>query len=391
MISSSAEQVREAGPEVPLPFIDLAAQQDRIRPAVDAAIRKVLDHGRYIMGPEVEVLEDKLAAFCGAKHAVSCSSGTDALLMVLMAKGIGRGDAVLCPAFTFTATPEVVALLGATPVFTDVQEDTFNVDVNALPAALDAARNAGLKPKALIAIDLFGQPADYDAIEAFAARHGLWILADAAQAYGATYKGRKVGMMGLATATSFFPAKPLGCYGDGGAIFVNDEEMAVVLDSIRVHGKGEHKYDNVRIGINGRLDTIQAAILIEKLKIFADEIDARDRVARSYADALSGIPGIAVPVVPEGYRSVWAQYTLRVPAAKREAMAQGLKQLGIPTAVYYPRALHHQTAYRSYPIPATGLPISERLATQVLSLPMHPYMSEADIARVAKAVAASVG
>jgi len=391
MPSSSVEKVREAKLEAPLPFIDLAAQRDRIRPALDAAIRKVLDHSHYIMGPEVEVLEKNLTTFCGAKHAISCSSGTDALLMVLMAKGIGPGDAVLCPAFTFTATPEVVALLGATPVFSEVLEDTFNVDVNSLPAALDAARKAGLKPKALIAVDLFGQPADYDAIEAFAASHDLWVLADAAQAYGATYKGRKVGTMGLSTATSFFPAKPLGCYGDGGAIFTNDEVMAVVLDSIRVHGKGEDKYDNIRVGINGRLDTIQAAILIEKLKIFADEIDARDHVARSYADALAGIHGIAVPVVPEGYRPVWAQYTLRVPAAKRDAMAQRLKRSGIPTAVYYPRALHHQTAYRSYPVPATGLAVSERLATEVLSLPMHPYMSEADIARVAKAVAASVG
>ncbi|MFM1816571.1 MAG: hypothetical protein RLZ98_3266 [Pseudomonadota bacterium] len=381
MTSSSPEAAQ------PLPFIDLAAQQQRIRPAVDEAIRKVLDHGRYIMGPEVATLEKNLAAFCGAKHAISCSSGTDALLMVLMAKGIGPGDAVICPAFTFTATPEVVALLGATPVFAEVRPDTFNLDVTALPAALEAARKAGLTPKALMAVDLFGQPADYDVIQAFAEKNGLWILADAAQSFGANYKGRRVGTMGTATATSFFPAKPLGCYGDGGAILTDDAELAAVLDSIRIHGKGEDKYDNVRIGINGRLDTMQAAILIEKLKIFGDEIEARDRVAYGYAKALSGIPGVDVPAVPEGFFSVWAQYTLRVPAAARDKLADDLKKAGIPTAVYYPRALHHQTAYRDYPVPSAGLAVSERLATEVISLPMHPYLSDADVARVAKAVA----
>jgi dTDP-4-amino-4,6-dideoxygalactose transaminase len=246
----------------PLALIDLEAQQALIRPQIESAILRVLDHGKYVMGPEVTELERQLSEYTGAAHTLSCSSGTDALLMVLMAKGIGPGDAVLCPAFTFTATPEVIALLGATPVFVDVEPDSFNLDVSKLSEGLQTAKEAGLTPKVVVAVDLFGQPADYDAVEQFASENGLWVLADAAQSFGASYKTRKVGTLGVATGTSFFPAKPLGCYGDGGAIFTDDAELADVLDSIRVHGKGTEKYDNVRIGVNGRLDTIQAAILI---------------------------------------------------------------------------------------------------------------------------------
>ena len=367
---------RETEPPAPLAFIDLAAQQARIRPELDKAIARVLEHGKYIMGPEVRTFEQDLTAFSGAAHAVSCSSGTDALLMVLMAQDIGPGDAVICPAFTFTATPEVIALLGATPVFADVREDTFNLDPDGLEAACDTAKAAGLTPRAIMAVDLFGLPADYDAIERFAEAHGMWVLDDAAQGFGAAYKDRKVGKLGIATATSFFPAKPLGCYGDGGAILTDDDDLAARLESIRVHGKGTDKYDNVRIGINGRLDTLQAAILIEKLKIFADEVEERNKVASRYNTALSGNNGIALPVIPNGLTSVWAQYTLRVPAERRDPLAASLKAQGVPTAIYYPKPLHHQTAYRDYPVPAGGLGVSERLATEVLSLPMHPYLDE---------------
>ncbi len=377
---------RETEPPAPLAFIDLAAQQARIRPELDKAIARVLEHGKYIMGPEVRAFEQDLTTFSGAAHAVSCSSGTDALLMVLMAQDIGPGDAVICPAFTFTATPEVIALLGATPVFADVREDTFNLDPDGLEAASDAAKAAGLTPRAIMAVDLFGLPADYDAIERFAEANGMWVLDDAAQGFGAAYKDRKVGKLSLATATSFFPAKPLGCYGDGGAILTDDDDLAARLESIRVHGKGTDKYDNVRIGINGRLDTLQAAILIEKLKIFADEVEERNKVASRYNTALSGNNGIAVPVIPTGLTSVWAQYTLRVPAERRDPLAASLKAQGIPTAIYYPKPLHHQTAYRDYPVPASGLGVSERLATEVLSLPMHPYLDEKMQDRVVNAL-----
>ena len=362
--------VREA-----IAFIDLAAQQRRIRARIDAAIARVLDHGGYIMGPEVKTFEADLAAFCGAKHVISCANGTDALAMVLMAKSIRPGDAVLVPSYTFAATAEVVAWLGATPVFVDILPGTYNMDPASLRQGIAMAKRLELKPKAVIPVDLFGQPADYNEIEAIAAEHGLWVLSDAAQSFGARYHGRKVGTIGLATTTSFFPAKPLGCYGDGGAIFTEDDELAMVLRSLRVHGQGSDKYDNVRIGVNGRLDTLQAAILIEKLAVFADEIAARDRVAERYAAALGGKAD--VPRVPDGLSSVWAQYTLRVPAARRDGVAATLKAKGIPTAIYYPKAVHQQTAYKHYPVAGNGLPVSERAALEVLSLPMHPYLDEA--------------
>jgi dTDP-4-amino-4,6-dideoxygalactose transaminase len=368
----------------PLPFIDLAAQRRRLGSDVDAAIMRVVDHGAYILGPEVKQLEDELAAFCGARHVVSCANGTDALAMVLMAKGLKPGDAVLCPSFTFAATGEVVAWFGATPVFADVHEDTFNLDVRSLEAGAKKARALGLDLVGVIPVDLFGQPADYDALEAFCRREGLWMLCDAAQSFGATYKDRKVGSIGFATTTSFFPAKPLGCYGDGGAIFTDDAQLAAVLRSIRMHGQGTDKYDNVRIGMNGRLDTIQAAVLLAKLAIFPDEIEARDRIAQRYNDLLRDVA--IVPELMEGASSVWAQYTLRLPGFDREDFQATLKAAGIPTAVYYPKPLHQQTAYKHYPVAGNGLPVSDRIAAEVVSLPMHPYLTDEVQDRIVSAV-----
>jgi dTDP-4-amino-4,6-dideoxygalactose transaminase len=360
--------------QAPIPFIDLAAQRRRLGTAVDEAVARVLAHCQFVMGPEVLAFERDLAAFCGAKYAVSCASGTDALLMVLMARGIGPGDAVLCPSFTFCATAEVVALLGAAPVYVDVDAATFNLDPQNLGAALMAAKAAGLKPKAIIPVDLFGLPADHDAVAAFAAAENLFVLDDAAQGFGGTYQGRKIGTFGGATATSFFPAKPLGCYGDGGAILTDDAELVELLKSIRAHGQGNDRYDNVRLGVTGRLDTIQAAVLIEKLKIFPEEIESRDRAARRYNDALR-----EVAIVPEtgNDRSVWAQYTLRLKPGTRDGFATALRAEGVPTAIYYPKPLHRQTAYQQYPQPKGGLPVSDRLADEVISLPMHGYL-EAD-------------
>jgi dTDP-4-amino-4,6-dideoxygalactose transaminase len=353
-------------------FIDLAAQRRRIGSRMDEAILRVVNHGGYIMGPEVKQFEAELSAFCGAKHVISCANGTDALALVLMAKSVKPGQAILCPSFTFAATAEVVAWLGAVPIFVDCLPETFNMDPASLEFGINTARQLGLKPVGVIPVDLFGQPADYDAIEAICAREDLWILCDAAQSFGASYRGRKLGTIGAATSTSFFPAKPLGCYGDGGAVFTNDDELAAIMRSLRVHGQGSDKYDNVRIGMNGRLDTMQAAVLIEKLKIFPDEIAARDRVAKRYNEMLGDVA--TVPLVAEGNTSVWAQYTLRMP--NRDAVAAALKAKGIPTAIYYPKPLHQQTAYSKFPCAGNGVPVSERLAGEVLSLPMHPYLEE---------------
>jgi dTDP-4-amino-4,6-dideoxygalactose transaminase len=310
--------------------------------------------------------------------------------MVLMAQAIGPGDAVMCPSFTFCATGEVVALAGATPVFVDVDETTFNIDIASLKAGIATARKLGLKVKAVIPVDLFGQSADHDAVGAVAESEGLFVLDDAAQSFGATYKGRRLGTFGLATATSFFPAKPLGCFGDGGAIFTDDADLADRLRSVRVHGQGSEKYDNVRLGLTGRLDTMQAAILIEKLKIFEDEIAARNRVASRYFDALHNI--VTVPRVTEGNTSVWAQYTIRLPnGAGRDTFAAALKAQGIPTAIYYPKSMHQQTAYKHYPVAEGGLPVSERLSEDVISLPMHAYLDPAGQDRVIKAVRDALG
>jgi dTDP-4-amino-4,6-dideoxygalactose transaminase len=369
----------------PIPFIDLAAQRRRLGKSVDEAVGRVLDHCQFINGPEVMQLEAALADFSGAKHVVTCASGTDALLMVLMAKGVGRGDAVLCPSFTFSATGEAVALTGATPVFTDVDEATFNMDADSLKRGIATARKLGLTPKAVIPVDLFGQSADHDAIGAVAEAEGLFVLDDAAQAFGASYKGRRLGTFGLVTATSFFPAKPLGCFGDGGAIFTDDASLAETLRSIRVHGQGSDKYDNVRLGLTGRLDTIQAAILLEKLKIFEDEIAARNKVAERYARGLGNV--VTVPHLASGCTSIWAQYTIRLPkGSDRDGFAAALQAQGIPTAIYYVKSMHQQTAYRHYPVAEGGLPASESLSCDVISLPMHAYLDEAMQDRVIKAV-----
>jgi dTDP-4-amino-4,6-dideoxygalactose transaminase len=369
----------------PVPFIDIAAQRRRLGKSVDEAVSRVLAHCQFINGPEVAQLEAELAAFSGAKHVVTCASGTDALLMVLMAKDVGRGDAVFCPSFTFCATGEAVALTGATPVFVDVDEATFNMDANSLKRGIATATKLGLKPRAVIPVDLFGQSADHDAIGAIAAAEGMFMLDDAAQAFGASYKGRRLGTSGLATATSFFPAKPLGCFGDGGAIFTDDAELAASLRSVRVHGQGSDKYDNVRLGLTGRLDTMQAAILIEKLRIFEDEIAARNKVAARYAQGLGNV--VTVPRLASGATSVWAQYTIRLPhGSDRDGFAATLKAQGIPTAIYYPKSMHQQTAYRNFPVADGGLPVSERLSCDVISLPMHAYLDEPTQERIIKAV-----
>jgi dTDP-4-amino-4,6-dideoxygalactose transaminase len=373
----------------PIPFIDVAAQRQRLRAAIDQAVSRVLDHCQFINGPEVTQLEADLAAFTGAKHVIGVASGTDALLMVLMAKGLGPGDAVLCPSFTFCATGETVALTGATPVFVDVDEATFNIDAVSLKRGIATAKRLGLKPKAVIPVDLFGQSADHDAIGAIAAAEGLFVLDDAAQGFGASYKGRRIGTFGLATATSFFPAKPLGCFGDGGAIFTDDASLAETLRSIRVHGQGSDKYDNVRLGLTARLDTVQAAILIEKLKIFEDEIAARNEAAERYARGLGNV--VTVPRLAPGCTSVWAQYTIRLPdGTDRDGFAAALKAQGVPTAIYYPKSMHQQTAYRDFPVAEGGLAVSERLSEDVISLPMHAYLDEPTQERIIEAVRGAV-
>ncbi|MBO6633391.1 MAG: DegT/DnrJ/EryC1/StrS aminotransferase family protein [Rhizobiaceae bacterium] len=356
-----------------MPFIDLAAQQARIRDRLDSAIGRVLDQGNYIMGDEVSQLERELGAFCGAKHTLSCANGTDALSLALMALGVKAGDAIFVPSFTFAATAEVVPFIGATPIFVDVLPDTFNLDVESLTRAISYAKSEGLTPKAVIPVDLFGLAADYDAIVPVAHDNGLAVIDDAAQGFGAGYRDRVVGAIGDITTTSFFPAKPLGCYGDGGAIFTEDDELAALIDSYRIHGKGSHKYDNERVGMNSRLDTLQAAILIEKLAIFSEEIEERQNVAARYAKDLNG--RYETPVVPEGLKSTWAQYTIKTKSeAERNEVLQKAKQAGIPTAIYYPIPLHAQTAFRDFPRDPAGLPVSDDIARRVISLPMHPYL-----------------
>jgi UDP-2-acetamido-2-deoxy-ribo-hexuluronate aminotransferase len=368
-------------------FIDLQAQQQRILPALNERIQRVLGHGQYIMGPEVHELEERLAAYVGVKHAVSCSSGTDALLIPLMAYQVGPGDAIFTTPFTFIATAEVIQLLGATPVFVDIDPKTFNI----LPAALEEAianlgkspRTASLRPKGLIPVDLFGQPADYDELNAIARRHGLFVLEDAAQSFGATYKGRRAGSLAEVAATSFFPAKPLGGYGDGGAIFTDNDALAETLKSIRVHGQGTNKYENVRLGLNGRLDTLQAAILLAKLEIFDQEIVDRQKVAQRYSERLRNI--VEVPYVAATCTSVWAQYS--VLSDRRAELQQRLKAAGIPSAVYYPLPLHLQGAFAHLGHQPGDFPSSEKAAARIFSLPMHPYLSEAEQGLIIKALA----
>ena len=364
----------------PIPFIDVAAQRRRLGSAIDVAVGRVLNHCQFILGPEVRAFEAELAAFCGARHVVTCASGTDALVLALRAMGVGPGDAVLCPSFTFCATAEVAVLVGASPVFVDVDAATFNIDTKGIAGAVATAKEVGLRPKAIIPVDLFGLPADHGAIQAAARAENLLVLDDAAQGFGATCNNRRLGTFGQATATSFFPAKPLGCYGDGGAVMTDDESFAEALRSLRVHGQGSDKYDNVRIGLASRLDSIQAAILIEKLKIFPDEIDARNRIALRYSEGLGDIVG--VPRIPAGYTSVWAQYTIRVAGGRRDAFAAALKSEGIPTAIYYPIPLHRQQAYKHYPVGKGGVAVSDRLAAEVISLPMHAYLDAATQDRI---------
>jgi dTDP-4-amino-4,6-dideoxygalactose transaminase len=365
-----------------IPFIDLQAQRRRLGEPLNRAIQAAVESGQWIMGPQVAELEEKLAAFAGVKHCITCANGTDALMIVLRAWNIGPGDAVFVPAFTFAASAEVVALVGASPVFVDVMEDTFNMD----PASLEAAvamvrRSTKLRPRVIMPVDLFGQPADYNAIESIASREKLKLLCDTAQGFGGMLGGRRTGAIGDAAATSFFPAKPLGCYGDGGATFTNDDALAELLRSIRIHGQGKDKYENVRIGVNSRLDTIQAAILLEKLKIFPDEIEARERIAQRYSRRLGQSNKIRVPRVVSGAQSTWAQYTLQV--SDRDKLQSSLRDKGIPTAIYYPIPLSRQKGYRQYP--SVPINVSERLSATVISLPMHPYLDETTLEAISDA------
>ncbi|SCA56212.1 UDP-2-acetamido-2-deoxy-3-oxo-D-glucuronate aminotransferase [Candidatus Terasakiella magnetica] len=362
----------------PIAFIDLAAQQKVLQPEIDQAIKTVLEHGQYIMGPEVHMLEEKLAQYCGAHHAISCANGTDALVLSLKALNIGPGDAVFVPAFTFIATAEAVVNAGATPVFVDVDENTFNMSVTSLHNAIESIAKTKLKPRCIIPVDLFGQPADYDAINKIASEFDLYVLADGAQSFGASIGDKKVGQLAPITTTSFFPAKPLGCYGDGGAIFTNDEVLANKLRSLRVHGKGLHKYDNVSVGFNSRLDTIQAAILLVKLKAFPKEIAERQSIAKIYSSALA--EKFEVPNSLAEYQSAWAQYTLKTD--QRAGLIERAKAAGIPLQVYYPIALHQQKGYDAYPIAPSGCGVAQKLSQCVVSLPMHPYLSSVDQERV---------
>ena len=372
----------------PILFIDLQAQRRRLGAPLDEAIKRAVEGGQWILGPQVAQFERDIAQWAGVKHAIACANGTDALLLVLRAWGIGPGDAVFVPAFTFAASAEVVALAGAVPVFVDVLPDTFNMD----PASLEAAialvkKDDALTPKAVMPVDLFGQPADYRNLAPIARREGLKLLCDTAQGFGGVMDGKRTGSIGDAAATSFFPAKPLGCYGDGGACFTNDDDLKDKLLSLRMHGQGSDRYEHVAIGMNSRLDTIQAAILIEKLKIFEDEIQARNTIARRYSEAFAGSNRIKTPFVIEGATSTWAQYTLQV--ADRAAFQSKLKEAGVPSMVYYPIPLSRQPAYAHYPSAPT--PVSEALSGHVVSLPMHPYLDEATQDRITAAVLASLG
>lgn len=378
-----------AGPAAasPIPFVDLAGQRARIADRIDAAIHRVLEHGAFIMGPEVGDLETRLAAFCGARHAITCASGTDALLLVLMAKGIGRGDAVFMPTFSFPAPAEAAALLGATPVFVDVVPETFNLDHQSLQAAVESVERQGrLRARAVIPVDLYGHPAAYPAVRRVAEDHGMVVVADAAQSFGARLAGERVGTLADVTVTSFYPAKPLGCYGDGGCVFTQDDELAATIRSLRLHGQGRDRNDFVRIGINGRLDTLQAAILIEKLAIFEDELAARKRIAKRYGERLRGVA--KTPAAVADAQPAWGYYTLVLD--RRDEVAARLQAQGIPTAVYYPKTLHRQPAYRAFAPDTIVAPVAERLAESVLSLPMHPYLDTATQDRIVGAVIAAL-
>ncbi|QJB56603.1 DegT/DnrJ/EryC1/StrS family aminotransferase [Pseudodesulfovibrio sp. zrk46] len=370
-----------------IPFIDLKAQYKLVEDSVKSGIDGVLEHGAYVMGPEIKDLEERLSSFSAVRHAVGCASGTDALIMALMALEVGPGDAVFTTPFTFMATAEAIALLGATPVFVDVDPVTFNIDPDALRRSIRDFKenNAELTPKGIIAVDLFGQPADYDRIEPLAQNNGMFLIVDAAQSFGATYKGKPVCSLGDMACTSFFPAKPLGCYGDGGMVFAQNDELHKLLVSIRVHGMGEDRYENVRLGINGRLDSMQAAVLLAKFEIFPDEIEKRQAAAGRYNELLDGIDGVTVPTVPEGNTSVWAQYSLLARDTEhREELMGKLKEVNIPSVIYYPKPLHLQKAFANLGYSEGDLPVCENLASRIFSLPMHPYLEAEDQETIAK-------
>ena len=371
-------------------FIDLKSQFERIEEDVCSRVDSVLRSQRYVMGPEITELEQQLAHYAGVKHVLSCSSGTDALVIPLLTYSLTKTDAVFVPSFTFFASAESITLAGGTPVFVDCDQTSFNMTAQCLEDAINKVKAEGkLNPKGIIAVDLFGQPAEYDAIENLARMHNLFLLEDTAQGFGGIYKGRKTGSFGDVAATSFFPAKPLGAYGDGGAIFTDDDDLAELMRSVRVHGQGADKYDNVRIGINGRLDTIQAAILLSKLAIFDSEIEARNKVAARYTDLLSDV--IKTPVVPESMTSVWAQYTLVASCKQeRENIIAGLGAKDIPSAIYYPIPIHLSTAYASLGYKMGDLPNCEYLAQRVFSLPMHPYLKDEEIEKIAQVVRESM-
>lgn len=360
-------------------FIDLGAQRARINDRLKAAVDRVIDSGAYILGPDVRAFENSLADYVGVRNVVACANGTDALLLPLLASGIGPGDAVFCPSFTFAATAEVVALAKAEPVFVDIDPDSYNMDPASLEAAIAMVKAEGrLTPKAIIPVDLFGLAADYPAIGAIARREKLMVIEDAAQAIGGSLDNRRCGAFGDVGSTSFYPAKPLGCYGDGGAMFTDDDALAETLRSYAFHGKGATQYDNVHVGLNSRLDTLQAAILIEKLSILEDEMAERQVVARRYADGLAGV--VKTPVVPENRRSAWAQYAIETP--HRDALKAHLQAAGIPSVIYYVKPLHLQVAYDRFPRVPTGLPVSEELPSRILCLPMHPYLTADDQDRI---------
>lgn len=369
-------------------FIDLGAQRERIRDRLKIAIDRVVEEGRYILGPQVAEFEKKLADYVGVKHVVACANGTDALLLPLLASGIGPGDAVFVPSFTFAATAEVVALAKAEPVFVDIDPDSYNIDIASLEAAIEMVKAEGrLTPRAIIPVDLFGLAADYDAIMAIAGREKLLVIEDAAQSIGGNQDGTMCGAFGHVAGTSFYPAKPLGCYGDGGAMFTEDATLADRLRSFAFHGKGETQYDNVHVGLNSRLDTLQAAILIEKLAILEEEMEARHRVAHRYAAGLGDIVKAADNLA--GRRSAWAQYAIETP--KRDGLKAHLQEKGIPSVIYYVKPLHEQVAYRNFPRTPGGLKVSEELPKRILCLPMHPYLSESDQNRIIETVRNYVG
>ena len=372
-----------------IPLIDLGAQQARIRDKIDAGISRVLDHGMYIMGPEITAIETRLAAAADSRHCISCASGTDALMLALLAKGLKPGEGVIVPSFTFAASAEVMPALGAMPVFAEVDATSFNLDPAGLAAALSAARAAGITVVGIIGVGLFGQPADYESINSFAAAEGLWVIDDAAQSFGASWQGNKVGTLASITCTSFFPAKPLGCYGDGGAVFTNDDTEADIMRSCRIHGMGKTRYEYERIGMTARLDAMQAVILDAKLDIFDEELVMRQQVADRYAARLAD--SVGVPVLAEDATSSWAQYTIKLrPGTDREMVMETLREHGVPSAVYYPIPMHLQPPYSRYPVSDDGLQVTAALCEQVLSLPMHPYLDAATQDQIAVALAASL-